>query len=414
MPVMVVKKKKGQKKQQRVRAKKQQSVGLLGQGLRALGGLGGGALGGYFGAPGTGSAVGTSLGAALSKWLGAGDYTVVANSMLHAGPTIPAMHSSGQSIVVRHKEYLGPVVGSANFTVQSVYTLNPGLVASFPWLSRIAACFQEYTFKGAVFHYVPTSGVAISGTNPAIGSVMMQTSYRSTESSPTTKIELLNEYWASEAAPNETFAHPIECQPAENPFKVQYVRSSTVGTDSPLMYDLGKTFVATQGMPADGNPVGDLWITYEVELRKPVVKSNVTPGTFYASALTNGTTSGGPLFSNMIWAPSTTGITSTGLSMSFPSMVPGDYLYDIAIQTQGSNFSGTSEFSGSLTVTNGTELSYQRNVFNYATGATSSRVMRSGFVRVADFGPVVITWPAPALVPSTSLIVSFNIVQLPT
>jgi len=204
MPVMVAKKKKGQKKQRAIRAKKQQSVGLLGQGLRALGGLGGGALGGYFGAPGTGSAVGTSLGAALSKWLGAGDYTVVANSMLRAGPTIPAMHSSGQSIVVRHKEYLGPVVGSANFTVQSVYTLNPGLVASFPWLSRIAACFQEYTFKGAVFHYVPTSGVAISGTNPAIGSVMMQTSYRSTEASPTTKIELLNEYWASEAAPNET------------------------------------------------------------------------------------------------------------------------------------------------------------------------------------------------------------------
>lgn len=413
MPVMVAKKKKGQKKQRATRAKKQQSVGLLGQGLRALGGLGGGALGGYFGAPGTGSAVGTSLGAALSKWLGAGDYTVVANSMLHAGPTIPAMHSQGQSIVVRHKEYLGPVNGSVNFTVQSVYTLNPGLATTFPWLARIAACFQEYTFKGAVFHYIPTSGVAISGTNPAIGSVMMQTSYRSTEASPSTKIELLNEYWASEAAPNETFAHPIECQPAENPFKVQYVRSASVGTDTPLMYDLGKTFVATQGMPADGNPVGDLWITYEVELRKPIVKSNVAPGTFYAVALTSGTTSGGPLFSNMTWGgPSWQGITSTGLTMSFPSMVPGDYTYDLSIQTSGSNFTGVSEFSGALAITNGSELSYTRNVLSAGT-STCSRILRQGIIRVTDFGPVVVTWPPPALIPSTSLIVSFSIVQLP-
>jgi hypothetical protein len=40
------------------------------------------------------------------------------------------------------------------------------------------------------------------------------------------------------------------------------------------MYDLGKTFVATQGMPSDG-VIGDLWVTYEIELKKPLVASPV-------------------------------------------------------------------------------------------------------------------------------------------
>jgi hypothetical protein len=123
-----------------------------------------------------------------------------------------------------------------------------------------------------VYHYVPTSGSAIVGTNAALGSVMLQTSYRASEAAPTSKVELLNEYWASEAKPSEAFCHPIECDPKENPFNVQYVRLGAVPAgDSVLMYDLGKTTLAVSGCPGTGNVLGDLWITYEIELRKPVL-----------------------------------------------------------------------------------------------------------------------------------------------
>jgi hypothetical protein len=104
---------------------------------------------------------------------------------------------------------------------------------------------------------------------------MIQTSYRANDTDTSSKVEMLNEYWATEAPPCEAFCHPIECDPKENPFSIHYVRSSPVPTqDSPLMYDLGEVFVATSGMPS-AHIVGDLWITYEIELLKPVVASSV-------------------------------------------------------------------------------------------------------------------------------------------
>lgn len=248
----------------------------LGSALRSLGAWGGGALGGLAGMPGVGAGVGKDLGAALSRWLGSGDYTVRSNTILRASTGIPAMHKTDQSISVRHKEFVGQISGSTGFTVGKVLTLNPGNAAVFPWLSRIASQYQEYKFKGLVFHYIPTSGTAVSSVSAALGSVMMQTSYRSNDSPPVSKQELLNEYWASEAVPYESFVHPIECDIKQNPFSVRYVRNGPVPTgDSTLLYDHGVTFIATNGQQSF-DIVGDLWVTYDVELTKPIVNSNVT------------------------------------------------------------------------------------------------------------------------------------------
>lgn len=250
----------------------------LGAALRALGGLGGSAVGSLFGQSAAGGSAGRGIGASISKWLGSGDYTLKSNSImqrsLNSSDSIPMMHKEGQTVVIRHKEYLGEVKGSVAFTTQHAYSLNPGQKYTFPWLSGIATQFQEYSFKGVVYHYVPTSGSAINGTNPALGSVMIQTSYRASDLNPASKVEMLNEYWSSEGAPDEAFCHPIECAPEQNPFKTQYIRTGAVPAgDNVLFYDLGRTVVATSGQQADGNVLGDLWVTYEVELRKPVVYS---------------------------------------------------------------------------------------------------------------------------------------------
>jgi hypothetical protein len=185
------------------------------------------------------------------------------------------MHSTNQTVTVRHKEYLGQVLSSQNFAVQGFFPLNPGRADTFPWLTSIARRFQEYAFKGLVFHYVPTSG-SIS-TTQALGSVMMQTTYRTTDAPPVSKTEILNEYWSCETVPFDTMAHPIECDPKENPFNIMYVRTGEVPAgESKLSYDLGTTYIATSGQSADGVVLGDLWVTYEVELKKPVLSSNVT------------------------------------------------------------------------------------------------------------------------------------------
>nr|WBO25603.1 coat protein [Sclerophthora macrospora virus A] len=271
--------KKRKTKPKRVRVAKTpppaKQLTLLGQALRSLGGLGGGAVGGLLGNPLVGANVGSSLGAAISRWLGSGDYKVSQNSLVsRASTSIPMMHKADQKIMVRHREFVMEVRSAINFSVQRTFPLNPGMSQSFPWLAKLASSFQQYSIKGMVFHYVPTSGSAISGTNNALGSIMLQTSYRANDSTPQSKVECLNEYWACESVPSETFAHPIECNPKENPFQVQYIRTGAVPAgDNVLLYDLGLTSIAVSGCQVDGVTLGDLWVTYEVELSKPIMDS---------------------------------------------------------------------------------------------------------------------------------------------
>lgn len=311
------------------RASQTSDVGKL---IRLMGSTLGSAGGAMLGVPAAGGVVGSSLAGALSKWLGAGDYSVGANSVvqrnLSASKSIPAMHNDSQSIIVRHKEYLGEVRSSIAYNVQQSYPLNPGIQQTFPWLSGIAARFQEYTIRGAVFHYIPSSGSAVSSTNAALGTVMLQTSYRATDVPPSSKVEMLNEYCSNEVVPSDTMAHPIECDPKENPFNVQYVRSAAIPVgESTLLYDLGQTHLAVSGCQTNGNVIGDLWITYEVELRKPLVASNVTASVYSGDALAVA-----PTIPSNVFGSSTASFagnlpaTMLGSVITFPKGYVGKYL----------------------------------------------------------------------------------------
>ena len=356
-------------------------VGLLGKALRALGGAGGGVVGGMFGAPLAGAAAGTGLGATISRWLGAGDYTVAANSIvrstLRSSENIPMMHTSGQTVTIRHKEFIAEISGSVGFTVQRFFLIQPGDSNTFPWLSDIANKYQQYKIKGLVFHYVPTSGYAVSGTNPAIGSVMLQTSYRANDTAPTSKVEMLNEYWASESSPADSFCHPLECSPSENPFSIHYTRNQPVpANDSPLMYDLGQTWVATSGMPG-ANVVGDLFVTYEIELSKPIVTSGVTDSILSSSRL-DGTASPG----NWFGGTTETSQFGTGVilyntsKMTFPVGTTGTYL--IVVSMISSAYLTAMNLAGAPTFTNCTGVNLPNGSQYSATNCTSAVNLTGG------------------------------------
>jgi hypothetical protein len=248
--------------------------------LRALGGIGGGAAGLLAGTPAAGARYGYSLGNSAATILGLGSYSVKSNSLYNTtikSGEIPNMHSSSQSTIVRHKEYIGDVVSSSTpgaFNAVS-YSINPGLPGTFPWLSGIADQYQEYTFKGLLFEFKSSSADAIaSSTNTALGTVIMTTRYNPLLPAPTGKIDALNEYFTSDAKPSEDFCHFIECAPSENPFQVQYVRDGPVPGNI-QNYDLGELYVCTQGMQGASNVCGEVWASYEVELRKPIVTDNI-------------------------------------------------------------------------------------------------------------------------------------------
>ena len=354
--------------------------------------------------PAGGASVGSSLGAALSKWLGSGDYTVGTNTIvkktLKGSDSIPMMHHEGQSIVVRHKEYLGEVYGSINYTVRQSFELNPGNSSTFPWLSGVAAHFQEYKIRGLVFHYVPTSGSAVSATNPALGSVMLQTSYRSNDSAPSNKVELLNEYCSNESVPSEPFAHPVECDPRENPFNVQYVRTGAVPTgDSKLLYDLGVTHLAVSGQQIDEKVVGDLWITYEIELKKPILDSNVTAKTISRSIeFTGGAYTGSNLFSGSRFIRGTLEINASGNTVTFPKGSVGFYMLILRIASSATGFTA---FNGgtALTLTNcapafvSTSDTYARTVLTAGAGIMGSGFIQAGILIVSPTVQATATFP---------------------
>ncbi len=334
---------KNSKQQKRVRvkpipkrAKRKSELTRLGSALRALGGLGGSAIGSLVGMPTSGGAMGTGLGASLSRWLGSGDYEVSKNSIvtrLETTGSVPEMHKSDQSIIVRHREFVTTVNSAIGFTIQQSYDINPGNKLLFPWLSGIAARFQEYRIRGMVYHYVPTSGAAVASTNAALGAVMLQTSYRASDRAPASKVEMLNEYNSSESVPSEAFCHPVECDPKENPFQIQYVRSNATSTnEDKLLYDLGTTHVAVSGCQTSGNAIGDLWVTFEIELKKPIVSSNIITTSQSREVITSAT-SLSSLFSSVTFNAGNLPITLSGNTITFAKGVVGRFLVVLRLNT---------------------------------------------------------------------------------
>lgn len=311
----------------------------MGKLIRSIGQLGGGALGSFVGQPGLGGQVGHGLAASLSKWLGQGDYKLNANSLVtkfeHTG-TIPSMHSTSQSTTIRHKEYILDiyVAGAAPtaFSTFGSFPLNPGVAGTFPWLSSIAQQYQEYKFKGLIFEYVSTSGELVS-TTASLGSVMFATQYRASAPTFANKQVMMNEFFSSDSKPSESFCHPVECNPHENPFSVQYVRSNTIPAgDDIKSYDLGTFYVATQGMPA-AEVVGELWVSYEVELYKPIATSVLDLyGVYFHMRNNTGITNAAPLGTSTGWLSTasqgnTLGLPSfSGTSIAFPLLTVGTFM----------------------------------------------------------------------------------------
>lgn len=288
--------------------------------LQGIGYVGGRVLGGDPGAN-----AGYSLANSVATFLGLGDYKVRVNSLVTNG--VPAMHKTSQDVIVRHREYIADVVssGTANGFTSTGYSINPGVAATFPWLSTLASMYQEYEFRGLVFEFVSTSADAIaSSTNTTLGSVIMATLYRNSLGPFTNKQQMLNEFFSNDGKPSLSFCHPIECDPKENPYQIQYVRTQGVPSGEDVKtYDLGTFYIASQGIQGTGVVLGELWATYEVVLRKPLLYN--TPGqslmlaAHYSYSGTNFTSSATKVMDNI-------GMTVGNDSITFPIGTFGQFM----------------------------------------------------------------------------------------
>lgn len=203
----------------------------------------------------------------FEKITGFGDYTVSRNTLLTDNP--PAMfQQSGQGIRVTHREYLGDLYGSTGFDIDS-FVINPGDRRSFPWLSQIAQNFEQYCVNGMVFEFRSTSGDAVSSTNNALGTVIMSTEYDVYDNLFSNKQEMCQNMFTCSGTPSKNLLHPVECDPESLPTKNLYIRHSDDTADRDLRFmDLGRFAIATQGMQAANINLGELWVSYDIQLFK--------------------------------------------------------------------------------------------------------------------------------------------------
>lgn len=314
--------------------------------------------------------LGGKLGHLVEQVTGFGDYKVESNSILKGGMSPPQVVNAVDKggVIIRHREYLGDIKATQAFTLQS-FLIQPGLADTFPWLSQIANSYEQYRLRGVLFEFKSTSSDALlsSSTSTALGSVSMSTDYDVADNPPSSLRQMLNFEYSCSSKPSCSFIHPIECKKALTAQSMLYTRSTAVpaGFDQRL-YDFARFNIATEGMQADGGVLGQLWVTYEVELYKQQFNYVGLTDHFRFSAISSSRPLGSAIGLNLKSGGTIGGTIdpATGAFYLFPQdYSEGKYLVVYASQGASATVS-----AASMTPTNGILLNY----FTTSGGADAS------------------------------------------
>ena len=341
--------------------------------------------------------IGKWLGGAVDRFVGTGDYSIERNSVLRPG-TVPAMHSSSTTTVVRHREYIGDVLSNNSTTpVVRHFPLNPGLAQTFPWLSNLAQSFEMYRLLGCVFEYRTLAGDVTTQSNQ--GYVVAAVNYNPTGAPFLTKLAIENAMGGQSKKPSEDMFIPVECKPMLNPLGEYFVRDAAISASQNLnFYDVGIVTIATGGNPTNGVILGELWVTYEVELAKPAIDELAISEGYGAHLTTNGVSSTTPF-----GAETKTLGSYNNLSVYFPTTSA----YDMVIPVHPHRYYyihllwyGTVATNVTLptrTLTNATITTLWANGLNWPNAPSSAGTLSLGMslsmiIRVTDTGlPVTLT-----------------------
>lgn len=230
----------------------------------------------------------------LRSLIGNGDYK--GNNLVRgAGSHVPSFGTN--RVIVSRREYIGRVVSDTvpgRFKLTK-YRINPGENSTFPWLCAIAQNFESYKPLSLVFEFKSTSGESVGSTNTALGVVAMAPQYNAFAPDPTNRQQLEAFSGAISVAPYENALCGVECKQTlrssaslliRNPYSSQAAQESGP-YDS--LFDLGDFFIATDGCQGSAVALGELWVTYRMELFNPVLSPQFPWNFMYRANLTSPT-----------------------------------------------------------------------------------------------------------------------------
>jgi len=196
-----------------------------------------------------------------------------------AGMAVPEFAGAGTggemgTIQITHREYVADVFGpdEAGTFQNLTYGINPALPGTFPWLSQVAANYEEYTIKQLIFTFRTTVSDFVQ-SNGQVGTVIMATQYNANDAPFQSKQDMMEYAGAVSAKVSQQIQAGVECDPAQLSGSAgKYTRSGPAPPGEDIKtYDVGTLNIATSNTPSQFNnqAIGELWVSYTIELRKP-------------------------------------------------------------------------------------------------------------------------------------------------
>jgi len=219
----------------------------------------------------------------------------------------PRIEQKKDSILVSHRELIGNISGAATsaFTSNFSLELNPGLIATFPWLATIAQNWETYKFRKLRLCYVTRTG------STTVGSVLIAPDYDAADSSPATE-QIMSSYAnVVENVPWQDINCLLNPSAMHPDGKRKFIRTSGLSANLDIKtYDVGALYVNTVDSTGAA-PWGKLWIEYEVELHTPQAQTSLPVG------LSGGKISGGTMSGAMpLGSTATVDANASGISYS--------------------------------------------------------------------------------------------------
>lgn len=374
-----------------------------------VGGTVGGAVSNFLFGNSAGRGIGRWLGTGIGSIFGSGDYKMIGPSASYntlAG-NIPKFSSTHATNIVCHREYLGDITGAAAFTNRS-YPLNPGMATTFPWLSSVASNYQQYKFHGVIFEF--RSLVTDFVTSGAPGTIVLTTNYNSDVPAYTSRQAAENAEYAVSTKPTESLVHMIECRPSETQIPLLNVRTGVPVAGQDLrLYDLGLAQVITQNNPSQ--VLGELWVSYCVELFKPVLGSSLDLGALTSfSTSRSGITAANPMGTVQVERGGDLGITITGTTVTITGLTVGvSYTMTAFWLTNTGTVTFNMPSIASLVGLTNYALCYNGGVAQQGTTGTSANVSAGQYNFMATDVIGLITWNADGTFgTNTTMSLKFN------
>lgn len=182
----------------------------------------------------------------------------------------PKINSSRAGTTITHREFLGDVTGSVAFDIDKALDINPGLSATFPWLSTQASGWEQYRFRKLDFELVTRAPTT------ATGGIYLAPDYDVLDSDPSSELQISTYRDTTEDAcwKDQTCRLDPAAMFPMGPRK--FIRDGLVSSADLKSYDAGRFYVGTVGQ-ADTTAVGKLWANYVVDFFVPQTGNAVAP-----------------------------------------------------------------------------------------------------------------------------------------